>query len=82
MNHMTYRGYAARKDFDTDDEIIVGRVIDIDDIISFHGSCLAAFEAAFNAAVDSYLLASKRPGQVADRHRQHPFLDLLIAPFT
>jgi predicted HicB family RNase H-like nuclease len=38
MNNMTYRGYAAQMDFDTDDKIIVGRVIDIDGIITFHGT--------------------------------------------
>ena len=57
MNHMTYRGYTARMDFDAEDKIIVGRVIDIDDIVTFHGSSVAEFEAAFNVAVDSTILA-------------------------
>ena len=37
MNTMIYKGYKARMDFDTEDKIIVGRVLDIDDIITFHG---------------------------------------------
>ena len=67
MNHMTHRGYSARMDFDTEDKIIVGRLIDIDDIITFHGSSVAEFEVAFNAAVDSYILACERFGQAADK---------------
>ena len=67
MNHMTYRGYTARMDFDAEDKIIVGRVIDIDDIITFHGSSVAEFEAAFNTAVDSYILACEQLGQAADK---------------
>ena len=67
MNHMTYRGYTARMDFDAEDKIIVGRVIDIDDIITFHGSSVAEFEAAFNVAVDSYILACEQLGQSADK---------------
>ena len=67
MNHMTYRSYTARMDFDTEDKIIVGRVIDIDDIITFHGSSVVEFEAAFNSAIDSYILACKQLGQAADK---------------
>ena len=67
MNHMTYRGYTARMDFDTEDKIIVGRVIDIDDIITFHGSSVVEFEAAFNSAIDSYILACEQLGQAADK---------------
>ena len=67
MNHMTYRSYTARMDSDTEDKIIVGRVIDIDDIITFHGSSVAEFEAAFNSAIDSYILACEQLGQSADK---------------
>ena len=67
MNHMTYRNYTARMDFDIEDKIIVGRVIDIDDIITFHGSSVAEFEAALNSAVDSYILACDQLGQAADK---------------
>ena len=67
MNHMSYRGYTARMDFDNEDKIIVGRVIDIDDIITFHGSSVAEFETAFNSAIDSYILACEQLGQAADK---------------
>jgi predicted HicB family RNase H-like nuclease len=67
MNHMNYRGYTARMDFDAEDKIIVGRVIDIDDIITFHGTSVAEFEAAFNTAVDGYIYACEQLGQAADK---------------
>jgi predicted HicB family RNase H-like nuclease len=54
---MTYKGYTASMTFDTDDKIIVGRVIDIEDIISFHGESVAEFEVAFHSLVDAYLKA-------------------------
>jgi predicted HicB family RNase H-like nuclease len=56
---MTYKGYNASMVFDADDKVIVGRVVDIDDIITFHGESVAEFEANFHAAVDGYLAASK-----------------------
>ena len=67
MNHMNYRGYTARMDFDAEDKIIVGRVIDIDDIITFHGTSVAEFEAAFHTAVDGYIHACEQLGQAADK---------------
>ena len=42
-------------------------MIDIDDIITFHGSSVAEFEAAFNAAVEGYILACEQLGQAADK---------------
>ena len=37
MNAMTYKGYAARVEFDAEDHIFVGHIIGIRDIVSFHG---------------------------------------------
>ena len=67
MNTMTYKGYAARMDFDPDDKIIVGRVLDIDDIITFHGTSVAEFEAALHRAVDSYVAACAQLEQAAEK---------------
>ena len=67
MNNMIYRGYTAHRDFDTEDKIIVGRVVDIDDIITFHGTSVAEFESAFMASVDGYIHACEQLGQTADK---------------
>ncbi|MBI3372723.1 MAG: hypothetical protein HY017_13340 [Betaproteobacteria bacterium] len=67
MNRMKYKGYTDRMDFDTEDKIIVGRVLDIDDIITFHGTSIAEFEEALHAAVDSYIAACEQLGQAADK---------------
>ncbi len=67
MNTMTYKGYTARMDFDPEDKIIVGRVLDIDDIITFHGTSVSEFEAAMHRAVDSYVTACARLGQAAEK---------------
>ena len=67
MNSMSYNGYTARMEFDAEDKIIVGRVIDIDDIITFHGESVVEFEAAFKAAVDGYIHACEQLGQAAEK---------------
>ena len=59
INSIAYKGYTASMVFDTEDKIIVGRVVDIDDIISFHGESVAEFEFNFHAAIEDYLAASQ-----------------------
>lgn len=55
---MQYKGYNASMDFDTEDQVIVGRVPGIDDIIAFHAKTEAEFQSNFHEAVDAYLAAS------------------------
>lgn len=57
-NAMTYKHYTASMVFDAEEKIIVGRVLDIDDIIAFHATSVAEFEANFHAAIEAYLAAS------------------------
>lgn len=57
MNAMTYRGYAARVEFDAADHIFVGHIIGIRDIVSFHGETVTELENSFKEAVDDYLEA-------------------------
>lgn len=67
INSMTYKGYTASMVFDVEDKIIVGRVRDIDDIISFHGESVSEFESNFHAAIEDYLAAAKELGSAAER---------------
>ena len=55
MTVMTYMGYAARIEFDPDDEIFVGHLGGINDIIGFHADTVDSLKAAFREAVDDYL---------------------------
>lgn len=70
-NTMTYRGYTASVEFDPDDNILVGRVLGIDDIISFHGESVAEFANAFHEAVDDYASACEKLGQAVRRDRRY-----------
>jgi predicted HicB family RNase H-like nuclease len=63
MSVMTYRGYAARVEFDADDRIFVGHVAGIRDVVGFHGASVDELEAAFREAVDDYLQACEKLGQ-------------------
>lgn len=66
-NKMSYRGYTASLEFDPDDNILVGRVMDVDDIISFHGVSVAEFTQAFHEAIDDYVAACEKIGQTPEK---------------
>ena len=66
-NTMQYRGYTATMSFDAEDKIIVGRVLDIDDILTFHGASVAEFEAHFHTVVDDYISACEALGSEPER---------------
>ena len=66
-NTMACKGYTASMVFDGEDKVIVGRVLNVDDTISFHGEPVAEFEARFHAAIESYLAASKELGSAPER---------------
>ena len=62
MSTITYKGYAARIEFDADDHIFVGRLAGITDIVTFHGATVTELETEFRAAVDHYLAVSEQTG--------------------
>lgn len=55
MNTMTYKGYRARIEFDEADEIFVGHIAGINDVVGFHADNVSDLKAAFHEAVDDYV---------------------------
>lgn len=54
-NTMEYRGYTARVEFDSDDGLFYGDVIDLRDMIAFSGESVQELTESFHRAVDTYL---------------------------
>ena len=61
-NTLTYKGFTARIEFDADDNIFVGRVIGIRDIVGFHGGTVAELTKDFHNAIDHYIAVCKKRG--------------------
>jgi predicted HicB family RNase H-like nuclease len=79
INSMSYKGYTASMVFDAEDKIIVGRVLDIDDIIAFHGDSVSEFESNFHAVIEDYLAASQSLGSAPEKPASGKLM-LRIAP--
>ena len=63
MNVMTYKGYAARIEYSDEDQLLIGHVAGIRDVIGFHGESVAELREAFEEAVDDYLQTCARFGR-------------------
>ena len=64
---MKYKGYEAVVDYDEEDRIFSGRVINTQDVIAFDGASVAELETAFHAVVDEYLEDCARIGKQPDK---------------
>ena len=54
-NILRYKGYTATIEFDERDDIFVGKVLGLDESITFHGETVKELKADFQAAVDHYI---------------------------
>ena len=62
-NAMTYKGYRARIEFDERDMIFIGKVIGIDDSITFHGQTVNELRDSFQAAINHYVADCEATGR-------------------
>ncbi|WP_060512588.1 type II toxin-antitoxin system HicB family antitoxin [Pseudomonas sp. NBRC 111124] len=63
MNVMTYRGYAARIEYSDEDQLLIGHVAGIRDVIGFHGESISELRRAFEEAVDDYIETCEKLGR-------------------
>ncbi|WP_299941843.1 type II toxin-antitoxin system HicB family antitoxin [uncultured Nitratireductor sp.] len=69
MNTLSYKGYSARIDFDDQDEIFVGRIAGISDVVGFHADTVSELKEAFAEAVEDYMETCAR----VDKEPQKPY---------
>ena len=63
MNTMSYNGYQADVVYEAEDDLLVGHIMHINDIIGFHGTSLSEVKAAFIEAVDDYIAFCEETGK-------------------
>ena len=62
MNTMSHKGYTARVEYDERDNILVGRLLGIRSIISFHAETVSDLRLELEKAVEDYLADCKTDG--------------------
>lgn len=78
---LTYKHYRTRVGFDTERQMICGRVEGLADEVTYACETAEEVEAAFHAAVDDYLARCRLEGRAPDREYKGSF-NVRIDPAT
>ncbi len=62
-NLMSYKGHTAKVEFSADDNVFVGRLIGIDDIVMFDAETVDGLKKAFEEAVDFHIEVCEKTGK-------------------
>ncbi|MGB8842209.1 MAG: type II toxin-antitoxin system HicB family antitoxin [Aliidongia sp.] len=63
MNMLSYKGFMARVEVDTEDALLIGHLAGINDIVGFHAETVPELIEAFHDAVEDYLETCERAGK-------------------
>lgn len=64
---ITYKGYSASIEVDLEAEILFGRVLDINDVVTFKAKTIEQARQEFQNSIDDYLEFCKELGQEPDK---------------
>ena len=76
---MKYKGYEAVIEFDSEDRLFTGRLINTQDVIVFDGLTVDELEQSFHAVIDEYLEDCAAIGKTPDKPFSGQF-NLRISP--
>ena len=63
MNTFNYKNYAGSVEFDLDRHVLRGKLLCIDDLVTYQAETLPTLEKEFQSAVDDYLETCKEVGK-------------------
>ena len=66
-NKLVHNGFTGSFEVSLEDGCLIGRVLFIDDLITYEGETVPELTANFEAAVDRYLAHCQRTGKVANK---------------
>ena len=61
-NELTYKGFTAKIEFSADDNVFVGRLVGIDDIVTFDAETVEGLKDSMRESVDFYIAVDERDG--------------------
>lgn len=64
---LEYKGYYADIHFSANDEVFFGKIIGINDLISFEGDSVKELKSAFSEAVEDYIETCKDLGKEPEK---------------
>jgi len=66
-NLITYKGFTAKIEFSADDNVFFGRLLGIDDVVTFEAETVEALKGSFHEAVNFHLEVCEKTGKKAKK---------------
>ena len=76
---MEYNGYHAQVEYDGQDNIFVGTVIGLNDMLGFHGASVDELNISFKNCIDYYLIWCEEAGKQPEKEFKGMF-NVRISP--
>jgi predicted HicB family RNase H-like nuclease len=67
IDSLKYQDYTATIHYSSDDEVFYGKIIGINDLITFEGTSVAELKEAFQEAIEDYLETCKTLGKSPEK---------------
>lgn len=67
-NTLEYKGFRSKIEYSADDNLLVGRLIGIRDIVTFHGETVSELRQEMEASVDFHIEVCERLGKKMKKH--------------
>lgn len=62
-----YKGYVGEYEFDEEEHIFIGKIVNCEDLVTFEGKSLEETEESFQEAVDDYMAWCKKYRKIPTR---------------
>ncbi|MCL2838004.1 MAG: type II toxin-antitoxin system HicB family antitoxin [Oscillospiraceae bacterium] len=72
-NVLEHNGYVGKIEFSSDDNCFFGKILGINDLVSFEGSSVDEIKSAFSEAVDDYLEMCAENGKEPEKSYKGSF---------
>ncbi len=66
-NYLKYKKYLGSVDFSEEDNILYGKILGINDLVSYEGTSIKTLEDAFKKAVEDYLTTGETLEKLLDK---------------
>lgn len=64
---LKYKGYTGHVEYDDEAGILHGEVLDLRDVITFHGTSVEEVEQSFRESIDDYLEFCQQRGEETEK---------------
>ena len=70
---LSFKGYVGSVHFNADDEVFYGKIVGVDDLVTFEGTTVADLAMSFREAVEDYVVLCRSVGKPARKSYKGSF---------